>query len=284
MSVLTCTSCLKRPTRDGLALCTQCQTTTKVGITNVGIYHADLFSIGSGRVKLRRGGNVPDPTGFSAAIGEHVEADAPDALAAETRNALVGWVRDLDYDRPGGPQPHDTVASMAAWLAARTGSIATLLWAGDYARGVIALERRLRKVVERGKGRWYAGICSHVITEATEDAAAVECPCDLYAVPGSTDVRCPSCRTTHSVHDRRAVLINAARDELLPISVIAAAAVTLLGDEPSVARLEARLRQWAKRGDIKSYGTKVIAGQERRVYGMGEVLDVLTSAAARSMS
>lgn len=295
-------------TSNGLVLCKRCRGTLTVALENIGTYHGDLLSLGGEvtRIRVRRA-EVNDPTGRAVAL-QSAPKDPADEAAADTKAMLVGWARVLVSDRPQLAYPRDTVAGLVAFLAKHVSTVATLEWADAFLREALGLERRLRAIVERGRGRWYAGICSGVVREELpHDEGSCACAChrgaeacdvpdgcgpesdtipaefcdrDLYAVPGTSYVRCPACGQHWPVAERRAVLLAEARDTLLPISVIASAAVTLLGKEPSVSRLENRLRKWAERGQIRSYGVKVIAGQERRVYALGEVLDMLTAEAS----
>lgn len=281
MSGLSCLHCGAEIT-NGTALCKRCQTTTRISLENIASYHADLFSLGGRVTRLRTSrGGVSDPTGNAVARSEP-EKDAPDVLAAEARTTLHGWVRSLVCDRPGVSWPKDTVSAMTACLARHLGSVATTEWAGEMVRELLDLELRLRKTVERGKGRWYAGICSALI-EVDADGEALFCDRDLYAIPGTSYVRCPVCRTDHSVTDRRATLLAEARETLLPLSTIAQVCVTLLEGEPSVERLYQRIHKWTQRGDLEDYGVRVLDDRRaHRVYRLGDVLDTLIRDAAKT--
>ena len=241
--------------------------------------------------------------------------------AYETKVELVAWVRLLVADRPQITIPRDTVEALAALLAKRVSTIATLPWAADYVHDILALEKRLRKIVQRSKGHWYAGICSaeveperahdrftcacscHLIREALgrdpgpaacnieggcnpEDVVipAVQCDRDLYAVPGADAVWCPTCRTKHSVQERRAILLEEARETLLPLTTIAQVCVTLLEGEPSVERLFKRIDNWVRRGKVEDYGVRVLHDRRpHRVYRLGDVLDMLVSEVSNTM-
>lgn len=260
------------PTTSGLVLCKNCQRTARVGVTNVGTYHGELLSLGAQTSRTRRGGGISDPTGSLATTDPSVQTNAADIAAAETKVELLGWINVYVDDRPTKDHPHDTVVSMAAFLAARTTSIATLEWAGEYLRGVIKLEHSLRSIVERGKGKWYAGICSTPL----EGTDGERCMRDLYASPTSPKVRCPTCGAQHSVADRRSILIEEARETMLPLGTIAQVCVTLLEGEPSVERLFKRIHNWVRRGDLQDYGVRVLGdGRPHRVYRLGDVLDTL---------
>lgn len=308
MSVLS--SCTHQPT-NGLALCPACQKTARRGMENISLYHGDLLGLGRQRVVTRRASGFSDPTGLAASASEREEPNAPDIAAYDTRVQLVGWVRALVDDRPQVVMPRNTVEAMAAVLVKRTSTIATLPWAGDYLGGVLGLEQRLHRIVQRSRGYWYAGICSAEISPSKlHDATSCTCTChstshfcdmeggscgpelttiegeycdrDLYAIPGATHVRCPACRTNHSVQARRAILLDEARETLLPLGVIAQVCVTLLDGEPSVERLFKRIDNWIRRGAIEDYGVRVLADRRaHRVYRLGDVLNTLIGEAAQ---
>lgn len=319
-----CAHCKKQPTRDDLALCSMCQKTGRRGMENIAAFHRDLLSLGAQRVVTRKASGHSDPTGLAASASERIEADAPDTAAYDTKVQLVGWTRALIIDRPQVLMPRDTVEAMAAVLVKRTITIATLPWAGDYLHGVVTLEQRLHKIVQRSRGYWYAGICMAELTpDRPHDVTSCACSChlieraidrdpgeaacnvpggcgrdveviegdrcarELYAVPGTTHVRCPVCRTNHSVQARRTILLDQAREELLPLGVVAQVCVTLLDGEPSVERLFKRLHKWTERGVLSDYGVRVLEnrrGERRpeRVYRLGDVLDTLVSDASKA--
>jgi len=264
---VTCVHC--GAATNGVVLCARCVTTTAAALTNVASHHTALFSLGSPAPVRRRTG-MADPTGN--AVGSRPPSDSIETAAAETTTMLVGWTRALVDDR-GVQPPANNVSAMAAFLTKHLASIATLGWAGELLRQALDFERRLQRLVSRNQGHWYAGICGAPTGEGMDDW----CPADLFVRPGERYVRCRACGAHWSVDQRRAAVIEEARDALLPVAVIARAAVSLLGEETSQQRLEARLRQWVKRGQLDDYGVRVLApGQQpRRVYRLGEVMDLL---------
>lgn len=103
---------------------------------------------------------------------------------------------------------------------------------------------------------------------------AVACQRVLYAQAEDRWVNCRDCGSTWDVRGRRELLMRRAEDELAPVAVIAQLAATITG-ETSVGKIEARIRKWVERNRIKAVTTKVIEGRERRVYRVGDVLDLL---------
>lgn len=269
MSALSCQHC--RAKTHGVVLCTRCQTTAQYALRTIAESHAALFSLKVPERVRRRRGEVVDPTGNAAST-----AQAPtdvETLAAQTTNMLSTWVRALLDDRPQLAPPRDSVSAMSHFLGVHLRTIAVLEWAGAFLRDLLDAERQLHLVVRRSQGYWYAGICRAQTGAGPDDW----CPQDVFVSPGERYVRCRACGHLWSVERRRTQVIGEARDLLLPVSVIARAAVALLDGQPSQQRLEHRLNKWVERGVIEDYGVRVLEGRPRRVYRFGDVLDQLAS-------
>ncbi|WP_293785018.1 hypothetical protein [uncultured Aeromicrobium sp.] len=301
MNCLHCTA----PTA-GTTLCNACRTTLKVALDNIASYHGELLSIGNSAtpIRARRAGHA-DSVLTAITSDNAPRPDDPDMAAAETKNLITTWARIILEENPPATYPADTVRALVGFLIRHLRTIATADWADQITTDMLTLERRIRRIVERGRGRWYAGICSAILrAERPHDGLSCACAChnavgtpcdieggcgleydtvdgeicerDLYAIPGYSYVRCPDCKTQHSVAARRATLLAEARETLLPLSVISTVCVTLLEDEPSVERLLKRLRKWAERGDL------IWADHDggTRLYRVGDVLDLLARRAA----
>jgi DNA-directed RNA polymerase subunit RPC12/RpoP len=139
--------------------------------------------------------------------------------------------------------------------------------ASEELRYAVALARR---AIDRAEPRWYAGQCG-AVTIATQVVAAVfgcsdRCQVELYALPGAERIRCPECGSEHLAAERRAWLLESARDVLAHAELIGRAASAL--GKPIT---QAMIRGYAARGRIAERGTDV-AG--RPVYQVGEILDV----------
>lgn len=301
---MNCAHCTA-PTQ-GTTLCNRCKQTLRTALDNTASYHADLLAVGdhTPRIRTRRPGHA-DPV-LTALTTDHTpHPDDPDQAAAETRNTLTTWARVLEEEH-GIDLPADTVRALVAHLIRHLRTICCADWAGEIMRDMLDLERRLLRIIERGRGRWYAGICSAIVRdERPHDGLSCACAChngpghpcdidggcgldsdtvagevcerDLYTIPGRSYVRCPDCHTQHSVSQRRAVLLREARETLLPLSTIAHVGSALLDDEPSVERLAKRLRKWTDRGDLIWAGDD---GAGTRLYRVGDVLDLMLSRAA----
>lgn len=274
MSNLTCLHC---GAPSGVVLCARCQHTAGRALDNLAVYHEDLFNLPAQAFGVRRSNGISDPTG--TVVATVPTANSIEDAAAATRTMLVAWVRALVDDRPGVRWPADNVAAMTKLLGQQLRSIATLEWAGRFVTEVTEHERRLRRVVEANKGRWYAGVCGTVL----DTESGVFCTRVLYADPEAADVRCPVCRTSWPVVERRKILLDLARDQETSVATIARAVVVLHGQQVSQAKLERRIQNWIDRGLIERRGSRDIDGRLRKVYRVGDVLDMLdTTSAGRS--
>lgn len=270
---LTCQHCTADTA--GLTLCPRCQTTVRRALSNITAYHADLFSLPGRVFGVRSSAGVSDPTASAVALSARDQADDE---AAATKAALSVWVRRLVRDHPRAFYPtEDTVEALAKVLGQQLRGIATFDWAGEFANDVLRTERRLRKTVEANKGLWYAGVCGTV----TDEETGAFCTRVLYADPDKADVRCPVCRTIWPVAERRRILLEAARDEVTNVATIARACAVLLGDQTSQAKLERRIQNWIDRGLIVRQGSRDVDGRLRKVYRLGDVLDMLLDTRTR---
>lgn len=282
-------------TNPGIRLCEKCQQTTTYALTNIATYYADLDLVPTMGVK-RRGNTAADPTGIAAA---HIIRDPVAEIDDETLDTLARWARRLHAGR--APR---AVPDLAPWLTRHLSTIVTTAWAGEMLRDLLRLERRLRKVAARADTGQYVGTCDNEIQpELIHDQQTCACACHLdeafacdvpggcgveyavleaqlcghplYAPRDTHSLKCRGCGSFWDVRARRQALVRKAEDELAPVAVIAHLAALWIG-EPSVAKVEGRIRIWVHRKRIRHVTTKVIDGRDRKVYRVGDVLDLLT--------
>jgi hypothetical protein len=171
---LTCLHCTATIT-NGLALCERCQQTLRVALVNAAAYYADLDRIRPGsRVKVRSTYVSSPPPGADPAT------DKIAATIEAVDNTVSTWTRALIDDRPqAGPPPANT-GSALGWLESHVPSIATLEWANEFVRDVMAAEKTMRRVLDRSDTGWYAGKCGATLTpERPHDGFTCECACHL---------------------------------------------------------------------------------------------------------
>lgn len=250
---------------EDLALCARCLRTGRHALSNIAAYYADLDRVPTSGAPRRSRSATPDPTAVAASA---IVIDPVTAADDDATNTLRTWARALVDDRPGISPPPARVPELSAWLAEHLPSVATLPWAGDLSRDLLGVERLLKRVAERARTGNYLGACGHDLGEDT-------CSQPLYAGHEQRWVTC-RCGMRWDVEVRRQQLVRAAEEELAPVAVIARLAAVFTG-EVSVGRLEVRIRQWSARGKVTHVTTKVIDGRPRKVYRVGDVLDLLTS-------
>jgi hypothetical protein len=295
---MTCRKCTAK-TADGIALCERCQQTATYALTNIAAYYADLDRVPTSDDNRRRGNSAPDPTGVAAAA---VRVDPVTVADQEVTNSLTTWARCLVDDRPGVGLPPARVPQLAPWLSDRLPSIVTLAWAGDMLADLLVSERLLKRVAQRARTGNYLGVCGNQTNiEVVHDWQVCGCSChlgdayvcdvtggcgtdvvlvqtsicdrSLYAGHDDRWVTC-GCGATWDARARRQDIVRAIEDQLAPVAIIARLAAAFAG-EASVGQVEARIRKWAERKHIRHVTTKVIDGRERRVYRVGDVLDLL---------
>lgn len=272
MSETTCLFC-QATTTNGLALCGRCQQTLSVALVNIAAYYSDALRIQPGqRVKVRSAYKSAPPPPVAPNIDP--VTIATDYVAA----IVVGWVRNLEDDRPEIKRAPGDFTKVCAWLEDHITTIATLAWAGDMLTEMIDCERRLQRLIDRSDTGWYAGVCGNEIGRETVDGevVAVTCERNLYGTVGSSWVRCPECGRTWDAGWRREVMLHEARNQLAPVSVVARAVVGLMEDQVNVQRLANRIDQWVSRGKLHDLGVRVLEdGKPHRVYRLGDVFDLL---------
>jgi hypothetical protein len=259
---------------NGLALCERCQRTLTVSLVNVAAFYADALRIQPGeRVKVRTTYRSTPPPEVAPRI------DPITATASHVDTVVVGWVRNLEDDRPNLSRAPGDIVRACGWLETHVTTIATLEWAGEMLGEIMDCERRLQRLIDRSDTGWYAGVCGNEIgreVDAYGDVVVVDCERNLYGTVGTSWVRCPECGRTWDARQRRDVMIREAREQLAPVSVIARAVVGLLDNEASVQRLANRIDKWVSRGQLPSLGVRVLDdGKPHRVYRIGDVFDLL---------
>ena len=117
----------------------------------------------------------------------------------------------------------------------------------------------IRNAVDAGAEQRYAGPCD-------------VCGRDMYAAPAAAFALCAPCNLEYPMEARRAWLLQASEDRLVPASELARA-VTALG----AAVAAETVRKWASRGRIVAHGHI----GARPLYRVGDVLDLIGEDARR---
>lgn len=273
MSAVQCFHCGAEVT-NGLGLCATCQQTLRVSLVNVAAFYTDALRIQPGqRVRVRSAYQSTPPPATA------VTFDPVTVTTGHVDAIVVGWVRNLEDDRPGIGQPPSDVAKACGWLESHVASIATLDWSGVMVGEILDCEHRLQRLIDKSDTGWYAGVCGNEVGRAVTDEGDVEtvsCERNLYGTQGSAWVRCPECGRTWDAGQRREVMLAEARLEVAPVRVVARAVVGLIDGEHSVERLTRRIERWIDREQLRDLGVRVIGGKPRRVYSLGDVFDLVS--------
>ena len=280
-------------------ICTSCQTTLRNDLRNIRDHWPDLIDA-MGK-QMRFGGNGGKVVGKTPPLP--INPTATEAYWC-ANNTLTTWARTVHDAWPSIPLPIGDGGVAADWLGQASDWFVKDAWVIELADEIEDTWRLIRTAIDRPADLQPLGQCGHIHEpERTHDGdtcacachygqpgaipcniedgcnpdtptiAAVICPEQLKASRDATDVRCPTCGTTHDVGALRAATLNAHRDIVLPMPQL----LDLLGifTKDDRTRTSAKVRQWVKRGRVTDrmveVGTALRAG-----YRVGEVLDRLT--------
>jgi hypothetical protein len=200
---------------------------------------ARLDRIGQGG---RGNGENPLPVNLEA-------AEAEDAV----NNTFTTWARHVSEERGKAID-----GEAAAWLAGQTGWLRYRPEAEEAFDELDYACRLVRRTIDIPVPRWYAGPCA--------------CGSELYAATLAATVRCQDCGATYDARERKAWLLEQARDVLAHAGWIASAASAL--GEPVTADM---IYGYVRRGRLLAHGRDQ---RDRPLYRVGDVLDVLERIAA----
>lgn len=160
--------------------------------------------------------------------------------------------------------PGESLGDMASWLKLRVAWLRHHEAGADAYREILDAVRDARRVVDRPGERIYCGPCS--------------CDEDLYARAGAVEVACrnPECGLVWGVADRRAYLLDAARDVEATAADICRA-LTRLGAEVTPATI----RGYERRKRLKPVGEREEGGRPVKLWRTGDVLEILNPTAEK---
>lgn len=266
-----------RPVRDA-GVCATCARACDVALGEVSwlLHQLDLV--------------ITRQTARAEHVGGHA-AQQPLAFSwegSEQRWALVNtvttWARVVADEKPARLPDTDSVGILAAWL---TGHVEWLRHHPDGHEAIDELTaciRRAQQVIDVRPDRIYAGPCG-VTGEKPVGPICAACshasckaihPCgqDLYADPMSAVVTCHACGQRYDVAQRKAWLMEAARDYLASASEASALCYKMLGDLVTTAMI----RGYVRRGKLASHAARLEHGREVALYRIGDVIDAARAA------
>lgn len=297
------------PAAPGSFLCSKCDKALEQVLTESSwlLDELDLVLARQTRYSSARSGpqrpSRDDTEARRAKVGAAAQALPLDLTATAVRGVYVTkletWVRLLMETIPTCPT-YPTASSYADWLQLNRPAIRTDNRAGEMVSDLSGAFAAAQYVVDRPLERWFAGVCSATVPlphgSATCDCAchrstsqpcdepggckpaqAVvgECPERLYADTSTGMVTCRSCGTHHDIAQRRDVLLSEAQEVLATASEAARAVVVWSDYERGENKLVKRISMWAVRGRIETKGHVVEFGQQRPLYRIGDILDLL---------
>lgn len=202
-------------------------------------------------------------------------SDAKDALV----NLVLTWARlvedEHNEDEPPIGPTHDFlcydescrqiigvhmpsfggVGTIAMWLGSFSGWIRTHAAGADAVSEIMAAVGAARRVIDVRPEKWYAGPC-------TTDG----CGHDLYADRTAQAITCPACGERFDVAERRAFLLESARDHLGTVREI-------VGLFRGVVTRD-QMNGWVRRERVVAKGSVTQRGRTIATYRVGDVLDV----------
>jgi hypothetical protein len=173
-------------------------------------------------------------------------------VADDLGNTLTTWARDVG--EVGFLAQHSTSPSRAAAriLLNHIPEIRKHPAVVELVDEITDAIRQARRVVDRPADRQFVGPC---LAESPDDEGRqVSCLEDLYARHGASEVRCKVCSTEHPVAERRAWLLEKAKDRLFTVQETA----QMMGDVGGIKVTEASIRGYIHRGRIAYHTAKMI--------------------------
>ena len=176
---------------------------------------------------------------------------------------LWPWVREGLEAHPEMPTPSPGAVGLSRALLRLHG------WLQGHPDGALAIDEITyahvvaRRAIDRGADLDYAGPCGADIDGET-------CPEDLYVAHDALVARCRTCGTEWDVPERRATLLEVARDRLVTTTEACRAVKTYGANGEHVT--PAMLRGWKHRGRIVGHPDPR-DGRDR--YRLGDVLDLM---------
>lgn len=177
-------------------------------------------------------------------------------VRADLGNVLTTWARDIRARTAAGGHVDNPITA-AVYLLGHVSTMRTHPAAGELHDEITDAINRAWRTVDRPAERRFVGPCD-------------ECGSDMYAHPHAAMLACPGCGEVYDADDRRAWLVEQARDQLATASTVARALPGLLGHNITPAMI----RGYVHRGRLLAHATDY-AG--RALFRVGDVIDVVTS-------
>ena len=209
---------------------------------------------------------APEPADAHDGLGVHEQPlpfnlGASDALELLHRT-LWAWVREgIEAHPEAFPHTLDpSTVGLSRVLLRLHG------WLQGHPDGNLAIEEvtyavgQANRAIDRGADLDYAGPCGAVLEDEP-------CPEDLYVAHDAVTARCRTCGTEWDVAERRAALLEVARDRLVTTTEACRAVKTYGGEHLAPERI----RQWKRRARITPHGHNA---DGHDLWLLGDVIDL----------
>lgn len=175
-------------------------------------------------------------------------------VADDLANVLASWVIDVcGEDWPFGRRAG--AASFARDLLSHVPEIRRHPAVEELIDEVTDAIKQARRVIDRPADKVYLGQC--LVETPDDQGRQVTCLADVYARTTASQVKCGVCGITHEVTERRAWLLEQARDRLFTVKE----AAQMMGDVGRIKVTEASIRGYVHRGRIAYHtGTMIRLG------------------------
>jgi hypothetical protein len=130
--------------------------------------------------------------------------------------------------------------------------------------------RQARQAVDRPADKVYLGQC--LMETPDDEGRQVTCLAELYARPQAHEVQCRVCGTEHPVAERRAKMMQEAKDTIVTVKE----ASFVLGEAGGITVTQASIRGYIHRQKL-AYRAPV----EAKRFRLGDLLDVLMDESER---
>jgi hypothetical protein len=248
-------------------LCSSCCDALERQLGDVTSIVADL------EISLSKQARIGTP-GKSGLARERIPINVGAMQAADNLgNVLTTWARDLLETDSGR---WDAISKAPAVTASR----ALLVMIPTIRRHPAVVElvdeitdaiAQARRAVDRPADRVYLGQC--LMETPDEEGRQVTCLAELYARPQASEVRCSVCSAEHPVEERRAWLMDKAKDMIVTVKE----ASSYLGEIGGIKVTESSIRGYLHRGSRLQYRVPV----EAKRFRLGDLLDVVMDESER---
>lgn len=299
-----------RPT-SGTWLCKNCVKTLRWSLVNVSAHYGDLGTVSRKQARYGTTGASKGSIGKTQPLPVDMRftgtKEAGSQLKYDAWFTVVAWTRTVMAQRPefqltNGPAhpwacdhatcltargactsiclhtvcaqirvrrwPSGSVASMIHYLARQFDWITRQQWVHAFMSEFLDLEHRLTRMVNRPVDRWYAGRCGAGDQYAT-------CETELYASAERGHIDCPGCGIRHDVSERRAILLNEAKEYLVTATEAAKALMAWTDYDGTEKKLVDRIAKWRDREKLDVADVTSLLGRDRHLYRLGDVQDLL---------